>query len=141
MKRAIFASGASKRLARQNVLCTAGYCGICMAFGADVRTSGGMGSFSRSGRYHLPQPFVRAERGGPEYRSNVAFVSLRAASATSQSATTCVIHTKTETPNPPLSTSNKSSFPTATTCKSYTSVGRSSAKIVEGTVEYPSPFS
>lgn len=31
--------------ARQNVLCTVGYCGICMAFGADVCTSGGIELF------------------------------------------------------------------------------------------------
>ena len=105
--------------------------GICSARGAAVATSGGIASFSRSGRYHRPQPF---RRGAPRpSNSRVLFPDLTAR-ATNKMANMCSPHANTAHPNPPRSTSHKSISPTATMTCSCIRTGRISANTMEFSV-------
>ena len=102
------------------------------AHGAAVSTSTGIASFSRSGRYHRPQPFPfrvgAPTRASSNSRSAFPFLTT---SAINKMATRCATHTNAATANPARSMVHTSTAPTATIACVCTSSGSIMAKVME----------
>ena len=109
-----------------------------MAFGADVCTSGGMGSFSRSGRYHLPHPFVA--RDGIPGRASSTSERAHAATHRHPTATRCITQTNTVIPRNRRDPSRDHDRSPTATRRKRVAVGTISANTADGEhdrVEFP----